>query len=91
MSLTTKKPISLTVLDAVQAAAADITFAGGNLEVTGLGQIVPITDAYDSSYAAYAVGTASVKEYNFASVTLLANKTYRFAVINLYSLFKKRT
>ena len=29
-----KKPVALTVLDDVQAAAADITFGGGKLEVT---------------------------------------------------------
>lgn len=81
MSNKTKKPIALTVLDTVAAAAADITFSGGNLEVTGLGAIVPINDAYDYSYTAYAAGTASVKEYDFAAIQLVAGITYRFAVI----------
>lgn len=81
MSLQTKRPIALTVLDAVQAAAADITFSGNNLTVTGLGREIALEDAYFSSYDAYAAGTASVKEYDFAAATLAADLTYRFAVI----------
>lgn len=76
-----KKPISLTVLDAVQAAAADITFGGGKLEVTDLGEVIKLTDASSYSYDAYAAGTVSVKEYDFAAISLLANHTYRLAVV----------
>jgi len=77
----TRKPISLTVLDTVQAAAADITFAGGKLEVTGLGEVIKLTDGISSSFDAYAAGTPSVKEYDFAGITLAANYQYRFAVV----------
>ena len=75
------KPISLTVLDAVAAAAADITLAGGKLSVTGLSEVVDLSDATGSEYDAYAAGTASVKDYDFAAVTLAANLTYRLAVV----------
>ena len=76
-----KRPIALTVLDTVQAAAADITFAGNKLTVTGLGRTVNLADATSYSYTAYAAGTPSVKEYNFAAATLGADLTYRLAVI----------
>lgn len=76
-----KKPISLTVLDAVQALAADISFSGGKLEVTGLGEIIELNDAFYSEYAAYNAGVPSIKEYDLTGVSLLANSQYRFAVI----------
>lgn len=76
-----RKPISLTVLDNVQALAADITFSGGKLSVTGLGETIKLTDGIAYSYDAYAAGTASVKEYDLTGVSLLANSQYRLAVI----------
>lgn len=76
-----RKPISLTVLDTVQAAAADITFSGGKLEVTGLGEVIKLTDGISYSYDAYAAGTPSVKEYDLSGITLAANYQYRFAVV----------
>lgn len=75
------RPISLTVLDTVQAAAADITFGGGKLEVTGLGEVIDLSDATDYSFDAYAAGTASIKEYDLAGVSLVAGITYRLAVV----------
>lgn len=76
-----KKPIAVTVLNAVAAAAADITLAGGKLTVTNLGEEVNLSDATSYEYSAYALGTASVKEYDFALVSFLANHQYRFAVV----------
>ena len=79
------KATQVVVLNTIQAAAADLIFSGGKLKLNDgtndLSEDVKLTDATQFVATAYAAGTPSVKDYDFAGVALLANSQYRFAVI----------
>lgn len=78
-------PKEVAVLNTIQAAAADSVLSGGkyNLNDGSVDLTTPIklSDATSSEKIAYAAGTASVKDYDYAGVALLADHQYRVAVV----------
>jgi hypothetical protein len=54
-----------TVLNTIQAAAADITLAQGNLSVTDLGRAIKLSDGISYTVSPYAVGTAAEWQATF--------------------------
>lgn len=70
----------LTVLTAVQAGAADVTMAQGNVTVTGLGKAIKLSDGIDYTITNYAAGTAFVKRADFTTSTLAASTPYSLSI-----------
>jgi len=65
-----------TVIDAVQASGADLDMTRGYLEVTGLGESIPVNRILGVTKDSYAAGTASEKTYNLTGLTYTAGDTY---------------
>lgn len=81
MHVPERKPVSVSVLNTIQAVAADITFGpGGAFTVTDLGEVIKLGDGEAFAATAFAAGTASVKEYNLAAVSLTAETVYTMIV-----------
>lgn len=57
-----------TVLNTIQAAAADVTLAQGNLSVTDLGRAIKLSDGISYTVSPYAVGTAAEWDATFPAV-----------------------
>lgn len=79
------KPTDVAVLNTIQAVAADVVLAGGKLQLNDgsvdlLSDSVIISDGIAVVKSAYAAGTASVKEYDLAGVSLTANSQYVMSV-----------
>lgn len=70
----------LTVLNTIQAAAADVTMAQGNVTVTGLGKAIKLSDGISYEVTAYAAGTAFVKRADFTTSTLAASTPYSLSI-----------
>jgi len=78
------KPKDLAVLNVIQAAAADVVLSGGDLKLNdGSEDIldpIKLVDGEGYTTTAYALGTPSVKDVDFAGGPLLAYSQYRLAV-----------
>lgn len=78
------KPKDLAVLNVIQAAAADVVLSGGDFKLNdGSEDIlnpIKVVDGEGYSKTPYALGTASVKDVDFAAGPLLANSQYRLAI-----------
>jgi len=70
----------LTVLNTIQAAAADVTMAQGNVTITGLGKAIKLSDGIDYTVTAYAAGTAGVKTVDFTTATIGASTPFLVTV-----------
>jgi len=78
-------PKDLAVLNTIQAAAADVVLSGGKLSLNDgsvdILEEVKLVDGEGSTKTAYAAGTVSVKDYDFAAAVLAGDSQYRTAVI----------
>lgn len=79
-------PKDLAVLNTIQAAAADILLSGGRLSLNDgsvdILEEIKLSDGEGFLKIAYAVGTASVKDEDFAGgITLAAESQYRVATV----------
>ena len=57
-----------TVLNVIQAAAADVTMAQGNVTVTNLGRAIKLSDGISYTVSPYAAGTAAEWDATFPAV-----------------------
>jgi hypothetical protein len=78
------KPNDLAVLNVIQAAAADVVLSGGKLKLNDgskdILEPIKLVDGEGYTATAYAAGTPSVKDVDFAGGPLLAQSQYRLAV-----------
>ena len=78
-------PKEVVVLNTIQAAAADSVLDGGKHNINDgsvdLSTAKKLVDGLSFTATAYAAGTLSAKEVDFAAVSLTVNTQYRLAVI----------
>jgi hypothetical protein len=67
------------VLNAFQAAAADLALAGGKMSCTGL-EPLKLSDGISKAITAYAAGTASISDVDFTAASLGAVTNYQLSV-----------
>jgi hypothetical protein len=79
------EPKEVAVLNTIQAVAADAVLSGGKFNINDgsddLTTPTKLVDGIEYEKTAYAAGTPSVKDYDYAGVALLANSQYRVAVV----------
>lgn len=79
------KPNDGTVLNVIQAVAADSVLAGGKWQINDgtndlLSEALKLADATSFLKIAYAVGTAQVEAATFVPATFLADSQYKMAI-----------
>jgi hypothetical protein len=79
------RPADVAVLNTIQAAAADIVFGGGKLQLNDttkdlLSEALKISDGRAVVKTAYSAGVVRIVTEDFSGVALTANTQYRIAV-----------
>ena len=81
MHVPERTPVSVAILNVIQAAAADIIFGpGGLFTVTDLGEEIKLTDGREFNTTAFSAGVLSEKDYDLAAITLTADTQFTITV-----------